>query len=152
MSEHEVGVGTGVMIMRDGKVLLGRRHSDAKKAGSALHGEGQWTLPGGKVHFGERLDECARRETEEETDMKPGSMSIVSISDDIVSDAHFVTIGFLCADFQGEPEVREPEKIVEWRWFEPTELPSPMYVPSEKVIRSYLAGRLYLSGPSYHPS
>lgn len=138
-----VGVGTGVMLMRDGKVLLGRRHPDAKKAGSALHGEGQWTLPGGKVRFGERLDECGRRETEEETGLKTGIMEIVSVSDDMVSDAHFVTIGFLCMDFQGEPEVREPDKIVEWQWFEPTKLPTPMYFPSEKVIKNYLRKHVY---------
>ncbi|MBI4090092.1 MAG: NUDIX domain-containing protein [Candidatus Kerfeldbacteria bacterium] len=131
------------MIMKDGKVLLGRRHSDAEKAGSALHGEGTWTLPGGKVHFGETLYECAAREVEEETGIKVKSMEIVSVGDDMVPDAHFVSVAFLCTDYEGEPEVREPDKIVEWQWFEPTELPSPMYFPSKRVIENFLAKRVY---------
>jgi hypothetical protein len=40
MSENnKVGVGFGVMILRDGKVLLGQRHVDPTKADSELHGE-----------------------------------------------------------------------------------------------------------------
>lgn len=48
--------------MNDGKVLLGQRHSDPEKADSALHGEGTWTMPGGKLHFGESFEEGATRE------------------------------------------------------------------------------------------
>lgn len=40
MAENtKVGVGFGVMILRDGKVLLGHRHVDPAKASSELHGE-----------------------------------------------------------------------------------------------------------------
>ena len=49
--------GAAVMIVKDGKVLLGKRHDDPEKAGSQLHGEGTWTLPGGKVDFGETIFE-----------------------------------------------------------------------------------------------
>ena len=55
----KVGVGVGVMLLRDGKILLGLRHSDAKKADSALQGEGTWTMPGGKLHFHEFLEKRA---------------------------------------------------------------------------------------------
>jgi len=63
----KIGVGFGVMILRDGKVLLGQRHFDAAKADSELHGEGTWTMPGGKMHFGESFEETCARETLEET-------------------------------------------------------------------------------------
>jgi hypothetical protein len=40
MSENNnVGVGFGVMILREGRVLLGQRHVDPVKASSELHGE-----------------------------------------------------------------------------------------------------------------
>jgi hypothetical protein len=35
----KVGVGFGVMILREGKILLGQRHVDPVKASSELHGE-----------------------------------------------------------------------------------------------------------------
>ncbi len=55
----KVGVGVGVALVRDGKVLLGHRHDDPEKADSLLHGEGTWTVPGGKLDFGETLEDGA---------------------------------------------------------------------------------------------
>ena len=46
-------VGFGIMVLKDNKILLGKRNDDAEKASSQLHGEGTWTMPGGKLHFQE---------------------------------------------------------------------------------------------------
>ncbi len=133
-------VGVGIMILKGGKVLLGKRHEDPDKADSELHGEGTWTMPGGKLHFGEELKDTAKREVLEETgvEVSKGKLELVSVTDDIVKDAHFVTIGFLCKDFPGEPEVMEPDEITEWRWFDLNELPSPIFSPSQKILDIYL--------------
>ena len=131
------------MILKGGKVLLEKRHSDPKKASSLLHGEGTWTMPGGKLHFGEDLIEAAKREVLEETNLKAKNLKIISVTNDIVKDAHFVTIGFLCTEFKGEPETIEPDEIIKWQWFGLGNLPKPMYFPSEKIIKNYLAKRIY---------
>ncbi len=133
------GVGVGIMILRDSKVLLGKRHSDPKKAGSALHGEGTWTMPGGKLDFQEELEECAFRETFEETGIKinKNTLEVISLTNNIVEDAHFVTIGFLCRDFDGEPKIMEPDEIVEWEWFFLDKLPQPIFLPSKGVLENY---------------
>ena len=137
------GVGVGVIILKDNKVLLGRRHSDPQKASSELHGEGSWTMPGGKLHFQEELEEAALREVFEETGIRSAKdkLEIISVSNDRVSDAHFVTIGFLCKDFQGEAEVMEPDEIVEWKWFDLNNLPNPIYFPSEKILKNFISKR-----------
>jgi len=137
------GVGFGVMILKKGKVLLGHRHENPEKASSLLHGEGTWTMPGGKLHFQEKLKEGAIREVFEETGMKVKDLEAISISNDIVQDAHFMTIGFLCKDFEGEAKVMEPDEITEWKWFDLDNLPSPLYFPSEKIIKNYLAKKIY---------
>lgn len=133
------GVGVGVMILKGNTVLLGRRHSDPKKAGSALHGEGTWTMPGGKLDFQEEFEECALREVFEETGIRinKSKLEIISLTNNIVEDAHFVTIGFLCKDFEGEPKVMEPEEIVEWKWFSLAKLPKPIFLPSKGVLENY---------------
>ena len=139
-SNKKPGVGVGIMILKDDKVLLGKRHEDPEKASSLLHGEGTWTMPGGKLHFGESFEKAAFREVLEETGIKINKekLKIISVTNDIVEDAHFVTIGFLCKDFEGEPRVMESDEITEWRWFELDNLPSPIFFPSEKILNNYL--------------
>lgn len=133
-----VRVGVAVMLLKDGKVLLGKRNDDPLKADSELHGEGTWTLPGGKMDFHEEIKEAARRELYEETGVQAKKLELMSIGNEIVPDKHFVTIGFLCRDFEGTPETKEPEEIERWEWFLPQNLPSPMFPPSEKAIKNYL--------------
>ncbi|RLI97866.1 MAG: ADP-ribose pyrophosphatase [Candidatus Aenigmatarchaeota archaeon] len=135
MSHPRVGV--GVLLLNDGNVLLGQRHEDPEKADSELHGEGTWTLPGGKLDFHEGIRECAAREVLEETGIKLGSTRVISVSNDTVPDKHFVTIGFLCEDFEGEPKVMEPDEITRWEWFPLDSLPEPIFPPSLKMIENY---------------
>src|SRR4030065_402019 len=94
-------VGVGVIILKDNKILLGKRHEDPEKADSLLHGEGTWTLPGGKLDFGEALEDCAFREANEETgiEINKDKLKLISVTNDIVHDAHFITLGFLAEEF-----------------------------------------------------
>lgn len=59
-------VGVGVLILRDGKVLLGRRKGS--------HGAGCWSAPGGHLEFGEAVEDCALREALEETGLALSDM------------------------------------------------------------------------------
>jgi len=147
MSEQKprVRVGFGVMLLKSGSVLLGKRHADSAKADSELHGEGTWTMPGGKLEFKETFEGGALREVLEKTGIKINEkkITLISVSNDKVEDAHFVTIGFLCEDFEGEAQIREPDEITEWKWFPLDHLPDPLYFPSERVIKNYLGKTIY---------
>ncbi|UCG94952.1 MAG: NUDIX domain-containing protein [archaeon] len=138
--EGIANAGVGIMIVRDGKFLLGKRHDDPEKADSALHGEGTWSMPGGKIDLGMSHVETAVKELEEETGLKvePEDLEIFDVSSNIFGEAHFITIGFLCRKFLGEPEVMEPDEILEWRWFPVDKPPKPMFFPSEKMLKAYL--------------
>ena len=140
MDEKFPKVGVGVMIFKDNKVLLGHRHSDPRKADSELQGEGTWTMPGGKLDFKEDLKDCAQREVFEETGIKINKeqIKIISVTNDTAADAHFITIGFLCEDFEGDAKIMEPDEITEWKWFDLNNLPSPIFFPSEKILKKFL--------------
>lgn len=141
----KVGIGFGVMMLRDGKLLLGRRHADPEKADSELHGEGTWTMPGGKLEYSESFEEGAAREVKEETGMTLTSARVLCVNNDKNEHAHFVTVGLVADEFTGEPAVMEPDEIVEWKWFALDALPAPLYFPSEKILRNYHEQKFYIA-------
>jgi 8-oxo-dGTP diphosphatase len=145
MKDQKIGVGIGVMILREGMILLGKRNDDPEKADSELHGEGTWTMPGGKMEFGESFEETAVREVLEETGLtiEKENLRLISVSNDRKEDAQFVTLGFLCENVSGEPKVMEPEEITEWKWFELDKYPLNIFFPSEEIINNYFDNRIY---------
>ncbi len=137
------GAGLGVMVIKDKQVLLGLRHADPTKADSELHGEGTWTMPGGKIRFGENFEQTASRELTEETSLIGREFKLISLATDKVPDAHFITMGMLCTDFSGQVKTMEPDEIVEWRWFALDNLPAKMFPASRTVAENYLNGTIY---------
>jgi 8-oxo-dGTP diphosphatase len=139
------GVGIGVMLKRDNTVLLGHRHPDPEKAKSLLNGADTWTMPGGKVRYGETFAQAAQRELKEETGIDVPLEDFVPIcfGQDHSDQAHFVTIGMFCDHFRGEPKVMEPDQITEWRWWDLRNLPQKIYHPSYKVLTCYKGGTFY---------
>lgn len=143
----KMGAGFGVMVLRGGKVLLGQRHVDPAKADSLMNGEGTWTMPGGKLDFGESFEGGAVRELREETGIiiQASDLEVISLSNDIVPTAHFVTVGLLCKNLPAETEsqIMEPDEITQWKWFSLDDLPTPLFKPSEKVLNNYKVGKFY---------
>ncbi|MCX6774212.1 MAG: NUDIX domain-containing protein [Candidatus Micrarchaeota archaeon] len=142
--KKKVGVGFGVMILKNGKILLGKRHEDPEKASSLLNGAGTWTMPGGKLHFGETFEEGAKREVLEETGIRLSKVNVICVNQDMVETAHFITMGLFSDSFEGDAKVMEPDEITEWRWFDLNSLPSPLYFPSAKVLENYRQNRFYI--------
>ena len=146
MEKQRARVGVGMMILNSkGEVLLGKRNDDPIKASSDLHGEGCWTMPGGKLDFGETVIDGAIRELLEETNLKADKSKtiLLSITDEIRPDTHYLTVGFLCKDFTGELKATEPEEISEWKWYNLNNLPSNVFLPSAKIIKNYLSNKVY---------
>ena len=137
------GIGVGIMVLKDEKILLGLRNPDKEKASSELQGQGTWTMPGGKVEFMETLEAAAKRELEEETSLIANKLDLLCISDDMTDTAHYVTVGFIVREYKGEVRTTEPETILEWKWFPLNELPMNLYNPSKKCIEKYKKGIIY---------
>jgi len=115
-------VGVSAVVVRDGAVLLGQRRG--------AHGAGTWAFPGGKVDAGEHPAAAVARELEEESGLVATSTTPLAWTDDVFVEEslHYVTLHFAVAA-TGDPVVREPEKLREWRWFEPGALPEPLFGP-----------------------
>lgn len=135
--EHErPKVGVGIVVVKDGKVLLCERLSS--------HGAGTHSLPGGHMEFGETFEETALRELKEETGLTDVEVTgLISVKSDRVYDKHFVTIGMLGEWKSGEPVAMEPEKACNWAWYAPSELPESLFLPSKAVLENWIAGKVY---------
>ena len=70
-------------------------------------------------------------------------MDVICINQDIIETAHFITIGLFSDAFSGEPKVMEPDEITEWKWFDLDALPENMFKPSAKIVKNYIAGKIY---------
>ncbi len=139
MENRKMGIGVGVIVLNDkNQLLLGLRNDDPEKADSELHLEGTWTMPGGKLEFGETFEEAGIRETKEETNIDVKEVEVISFTNDKNQYAQFVTVGMIAKKYTGSPKVMEPDEIIDWKWFDLNNLPKKMYFPSEKLLKNYL--------------
>ena len=122
-------IGVGVLILREGKLLLGRRKGS--------HGAGDWSAPGGHLEFGESPEDCARREVLEETGLQLGEVHHAAFVSDIFPEVnkHYITLLLVAHQSQGEPQLLEPEKCCGWQWFDPEALPQPLFAPLRTWIK-----------------
>lgn len=133
-------VGIGVMMQNEtGEVLLGLRQGS--------HGAGEWSFPGGHLEWGETVFETAVREVKEETGLSVGKMELISVADEMryikTDNKHYLNIGVRAEYIGGEPQVREPEKCKEWRWFSLNNLPEKILEGTELIVRNYKIGKIY---------
>ena len=116
-------VGVGAVILDGSResgrsVLLIRRGSEPLK--------GQWSLPGGGLETGERLEDGLRREVREETGLEVNILGLAGVYDRIMPDAngkaqfHYVLIDYVCVAAGGT--LRAGGDAAEVRWVPEGEL------------------------------
>lgn len=122
-------VGVGIIIIKDNKILLGKRKGS--------HGSGYYAPPGGHLEFKETVEDCAIRELAEETDLKSLSMKLGPWTQDIIDgEKHYITLFTIITKFEGNPQLLEPEKCEGWDWYSWDNLPSPLFLPLNSLIEN----------------
>jgi 8-oxo-dGTP diphosphatase len=121
-------VGVAVVVIKDGRILLGKRKN--------THGEGTWALPGGHLEFNESIEDCAAREVFEETGIRIKNLRYGPYTNDIFDKEgkHYVTL-FMVADFDsGKPTVKEPQKCEIWEWHPWPPDVRPYFLPLKNLL------------------
>jgi ADP-ribose pyrophosphatase YjhB (NUDIX family) len=126
-------VGAVILVIDQQNRLLMMRRSDT----------GSWGVPGGATELGETVEDAARRETFEETNLEIGEMSLFGVfsgpelyyiypnGDEVYN----VTIVYLSREWHGE--VKLNDEHTEWNWFPANEIPEDLSPPIKPVIKQF---------------
>jgi 8-oxo-dGTP diphosphatase len=99
-------------IFRDGKILLVRRAKSPAK--------GFYSLPGGRVEFGETLHTALHREVAEETALKVKIVDLAAwreVMPETGSGGHYLIMSFAARWSAGEPVLND--ELDDYKWLAP---------------------------------
>ncbi len=105
-------VGVGALIYDGSQILLVERGNPPLA--------GYWSLPGGGVEAGERLEDAVIREVFEETGLRVSADALATVFERIMPDEarrceyHYVLIDFYCTIMGGELRAGDDSRDVRW--------------------------------------
>ncbi|MBQ9264514.1 MAG: NUDIX domain-containing protein [Clostridia bacterium] len=128
--------GSVIIENEQGQILLGKRTDNH-----------QWGYAGGSIELGESIEECAKRELEEEMGLIADELKFLTVNSG--PEAHYVypngdevynvEIVYVCRKYHGKIRPQE-EEIEELRFFSIDALPE-ISPPIRPVIQRYLENR-----------
>jgi len=108
-------IAVSAAIFRDGKVLLTRRARSPAK--------GFYSLPGGRVEFGESLHTALHREVDEETGLRIEILGLAGWREVLPANGgggHYVIVSFAARWAAGEPVLNDEHD--DFKWIDPDRL------------------------------
>jgi ADP-ribose pyrophosphatase YjhB (NUDIX family) len=126
-------VGAAIFILDEQDRLLLMKRSDNEC----------WGLPGGATDPGEVIEDAAKREALEETNLEIGEMSLFGVFSGPAlyykypngDEVYNVSIMYMSRDWSGE--VRLNDEHSEWRWFAAGEIPEDVSPPIKPILEEF---------------
>ena len=130
-------VGVGGIIVRDGTVLLVQRGREPLK--------GYWSVPGGAVNTGERLEDAMLREVMEETGLHVEPLFLAAVFERLMPDEaggmeyHYVLMDYVCHVVAGEAAAGDD--AADLAWFQLDEIENLRMTPGtyEVIVSAMVA-------------
>src|SRR5437667_9338342 len=134
--KEKAKVGVSLLVKNGDRILLEKRQH-------TTHGNGTWGPPSGHIDYGEKPEQAAVRETQEETGVTVSEVKFRVITNDVfeAEQMHYITVWFEAKYVSGKPKVNSPEEESEVGWFTWDGLPQPLFLP----LQNLLDGKTYPS-------
>jgi len=110
--KNNIQLGVAAIISNnDGRILIARTPKL----------KNNWTIPGGHVEFGEKINEAVCREVFEETGLNIRIEKLINICETIVSDKnfHIVSFHFWCIPINSDDLRLDSRELTESKWIFP---------------------------------
>ncbi|MCX6795148.1 MAG: NUDIX hydrolase [Candidatus Falkowbacteria bacterium] len=116
-------------VLREKQIRIGVAAVIVNKKGEILIAKSpklknNWTMPGGHLNFGEKLEEALIREVAEETGLVVAIEKMINFYEIISNDAsgfHMISFHFLCSIVGSEITKLDQRELTEGRWLNPEE-------------------------------
>ncbi len=129
-------VGIGLLVFKEGKVLLGKR--------KGAHAAGVYGGPGGHLEHLESFAQCAKREAQEEAGIEITNIRFLCVTNfTTYAPKHYVDIGLIADWGSGDPQVLEPDKCGSWDWYDRDNLPEPLFDVVKNYIQALKTGKIF---------
>ncbi|MBU0625225.1 NUDIX domain-containing protein [Patescibacteria group bacterium] len=136
MSENCPRVGIGCLVLKDGRILLGKRLGSFEA--------GTYDSAGGHLEYMESIEAGLRREVREEAGIEISEPRLLCVINYRVNaPKHYIGIGFVADWLSGEPTVCEPDKRESWDWYDLDNLPEPLFGAAKLYIEALKTGRTF---------
>ncbi len=130
-----IGIGCGALIVNDNnETLLVKRGQKSKNQ------VGVWSKPGGAVDLEEKVEDAVIREIKEELGVDIELVKFLGFTNHIIKseNQHWIAFNYLAKIIKGEPQILEPDKIEEIKWFSLNNLPENLSQTTSEPIQEYL--------------
>lgn len=139
MAEHGHGIGVHLILIADGRVLLGQRENTG-------FADGWWSLPGGRLEQNEPASQGAAREAAEELGIQvaEADLSFAHLCHHLDPDGRArMGVFFTATTWEGEPVNAEPDKCSKLAWHLLDALPANTVDYARTAIRLAANGTRY---------
>jgi 8-oxo-dGTP diphosphatase len=137
-------VGVGAVILEGDKILLEQRKNEPSK--------GKWSIPGGLVELGERMEDAVAREVKEETGLEVNEPRLIDVVNYVSYGErgaviyHYVIVDYLVTVMRGKPKAASDAAALKWVPFNELE----QYDLTESFRLFFERNRPKLENPSFY--